>query len=264
MLRDKILSSVNLRNVSCSFCIKNLNIDEEYLFNEKQVVSSASLIKVPIMAEVLRQVKEEKLSLTQRIVVEDKQKVPYSILSLLESGNSYSLKDIITLMIIQSDNTATNILIDMAGIENINKFLKDMGLEDTILQRKMMDFNARKDGKDNFTTAADMGKIFELIYKGLMIDETYSNLMQEILKNQLYNEMTGLYMPKDVVVAHKTGDLDGINHDCGIVYLPNCNYIFSVLTWGAESNNISRRTVGEILRVVYEEFSGEGTFSINS
>jgi beta-lactamase class A len=261
MLREKILGSINLESVNCGFYIKNLNTHEVYVYNEKQVVSSASLIKVPIMAEVLRQVKEGELSLKQRIVVEENDKVPYSIVSLLEAGNSYSLKDMITLMIIQSDNTATNMLIDLAGIENVNRLLENIGLDDTALQRKMMDFVSRKEGKDNLTTAADMGRIFELIYKGFLIDDKFSNLMKDILKNQLYNEMTGLYMPKKVEIAHKTGDLGGTNHDCGIVYLDNCDYIFSILTWGAESNNISKRTVSEILRVIYEEFSGEKTYS---
>lgn len=264
MLRGKILDTINQDSVACSFYVKNLSTGEVCAYNEKHVVSSASLIKVPIMVEILRQVKAGKLSLNQRIIVEEKDKVPCSILTLLETGNSYSLKDMITLMIIQSDNTATNILIDMAGIENVNKLLRDIKLEDTILQRKMMDFNAKKEGKDNFTSAADMGKIYELIYKGLLVDESSSILMKDIMKNQLYNEMTRLYMPDDVKVAHKTGELDGINHDCGIVYLNNCNYVFSILTWGAETNNISRRTVSEILRIIYESFSGESTFTFRS
>jgi beta-lactamase class A len=255
MLREKILDSINLDAAACSFYIKNLKTGELCTYNEKQVVSSASLIKVPIMAEVIRQVRNGSLLLEQRIVVEEKDKVSGSILSLLETGNSYTLKDLITLMIIQSDNTATNILIDIAGMENVNKLLKDIRLENTLLQRKMMDFNARKEGKDNLTSAADMGRMFELIYNGLFVDETYSTLMKDILKEQLYNEMIKLYIPDYVKVAHKTGELDGINHDCGIMYLSNCNYVFSILTWDAESNNISRKTVSEILRVVYENFS---------
>lgn len=254
MLKDLILDTIDFQNMDCAFVIKNLKTGELLSHREKEVVSSASLIKIAIMGEVLRQVKEGGLSLEQRIVVYGKDKVPFSILTELSTGNSYSLKDVIILMIIQSDNTATNILIDLAGMENINKFIKNTGLNNTILMRKMMDFNARSEGRDNYTTAMDMTIILEKIYNNQLVNNEYSKLMMEILKKQLDNSMIRLFIPEETVIAHKTGSLDGIEHDTGIVLNEKCDYILSLLTWNAKSTHVSRTTIGEISRIVYDYY----------
>lgn len=252
MLIDNILNAIDFEILNCGFVVKNLSTEEVISYGEKEVVSSASLIKIPIMCEVLRQVDEGRLSLEQRIVVNEEDKVPYSILTELSSGNSYSLRDVLTLMIIQSDNTATNLLIDLAGMDNINRFIKNAGLNDTVLMRKMMDFNARAEGRDNYTTAMDMAKMLQKIYKGELVNKRYSMIMMDILKRQLDNSMLKLFIPEETVVAHKTGGLEGIEHDVGIILNDKCDYIISVLTWNSKSTYISRATIGEISRIVYE------------
>ncbi|ADK14707.1 serine hydrolase [Clostridium autoethanogenum] len=254
MLYEKILNAIDLKKLNCAFVIENLKTGEKIAYNENVVVSSASLIKIPIMMEILNQVKEGKLSLKQRITVEDDVKVPFSILNLLESGNSYTLKDVITLMIIQSDNTAANILMDLAGMDNVNNYIKDLEIKNTVLQRKMLDSKARKEGRENKTTAADMAKFFEIIYKGEKAKEFYSVIMKNILTSQLDNSVMRLNIPDDIRIAHKTGDLNGISHDAGIVYLPNVDYIFCGLTWDAVTNNFARETIGKISKIAYDYF----------
>lgn len=257
MLREEILKTIDFRKLNCAFFIKNLKTGEEFAYNENEVVPSASLIKIPIMMEALRQVDEGKLSLNQRIVVKDEVKVPYSILNLLESGNSYTLKDVMTLMIIQSDNTASNILMDIVGMDNVNRYITSLGLKNTVLQRKMMDAEARKAGRENKTTALEMAELLEIIYKGAEADDPSSLLMKKILLNQLDNSMMRLYTPDDIPIAHKTGDLDGISHDAGIVYLKNTDYIFCNLTWDAVTNNIARESIGKTSKIAYDYFVGQ-------
>lgn len=254
MLYEKILDAIDLKKLNCAFVIENLKTGEKIAYNENVVVPSASLIKIPIMMEILNQVKEGKLSLKQRITVEDDVKVPFSILNLLETGNSYTLKDVITLMIIQSDNTAANILMDLAGMDNVNNYVKSLGIKNTVLQRKMMDSQARKEGRENKTTAAEMAKFFEIIYKGERANESYSVIMKNILTSQLDNSVMRLNIPDDIRIAHKTGDLNGISHDTGIVYLPNVDYIFCGLTWDAVTNNFARETIGKISKIAYDYF----------
>lgn len=255
MLYKEILDVIDLKKLNCAFVIENLKTGEKIAYNENIVVPSASLIKIPIMMEILNQVKEGKLSLKQRITVEDDVKVPFSILNLLETGNSYTLKDIITLMIIQSDNTAANILMDTAGMDNVNSCIKNLKIKNTVLQRKMMDSQARKEGRENKTTALDMARFFEIIYKGEKDNDPYSILMKDILTSQLDNSVMRLNIPDDTVIAHKTGDLDGISHDAGIVYLPNVDYIFCGLTWDAVTNNFARETIGKVSKIVYDYFT---------
>ncbi|MDF2674226.1 MAG: putative beta-lactamase [Clostridiales bacterium] len=254
MLKKLIIDTVDFERMSCSFVIKNLSSGELLSYGENEVISSASLIKIPIMGEVLRQVSEGSLSLEQRIIVNWEDKVPFSILTELSTGNSYTLKDLITLMIIQSDNTATNILIDLVGMDSINNFICNNGLSSTVLGRKMMDFNARKEGRDNYTTAMDMANILEKIYNKELVNKDSSILMMDILKKQLDNSMIRLFIPEETVIAHKTGGLDGIEHDTGIVLSEECDYIISVLTWNADLTYISKATIGEISRIVYDYF----------
>lgn len=255
MLRKLIFDSLNIDKDNISLYIKNLENGEIVTNLGDKRVSSASLIKVPIMCEVLRQVMNGTLRLDQRLVVRSEDKVPFSILNELDAGNSYSLKDIITLMIIQSDNTATNILIDLVGMDNINSFAKRLGLKNTILQRKMLDFKAREAGLDNFTSAEDMASIYENIYRGYMLNNYLCDLMMDILKKQLDNSMIPLFLPDSAFVAHKTGELSGITHDAGIVVDNNINYIVCALTWDSDNLYESREAIGRISKIAYDYFN---------
>lgn len=254
MLDKEMLNSIDFKKLNSAFVIKNLKTGEKFVYNENELVPSASLIKIPIMMETLQQVEKKKLSLNQRIVVQDDVKVPYSILNLLESGNSYSLKDVMTLMIVQSDNTAANILIDLVGMDNVNNYIRSLGLKNTVLQRKMMDESARKEGRENKTTALDMANLLEIIYKGSKENNSYSVIMKNILMNQLDNSMMRMNIPDDTTIAHKTGDLDGISHDVAIVYLKNVDYIFCNLNWDAVSNNFARNSIGKLSKIAYDYF----------
>jgi beta-lactamase class A len=155
-------------------------------------------------------------------------------------------------MIIISDNTAANLLIDMAGMDNVNKMAEDMGLRSTKLQRRMMDSAAARAGRENLTCAVDMHHILKLIYEGKAIDEYYSCMMPDILKRQQVGGRLNLYLPDDITIAHKTGDLDRLEHDVGIVYLPGCDYIICVLTNKTITNKDGREIIGKISKAVYD------------
>lgn len=254
MLRRRILNSLDLTQAKYAFVVKNLRTGETAAYNEAVQVPSASLIKIFVMAEIMRQVRRGTLSLKHRLAVTESDKVPFSILTLLETGNTYTLRDLITLMIVQSDNTATNMLIDIAGADNINRLTAGLDLQGTALQRKMMDAAARQEGRENLTTAADMARTMELLFTGKVIDREASDYMLCILKKQLDTSMMMLDIPDDTVVAHKTGELERLDHETAIVYLRNCEYIFTVLVWEAATNNYARQVLGKVSRLVYDYF----------
>jgi len=256
MLENMIKEFLNDINANVSVVIKNLNNDELIQINPNNVFPSASTIKLVIMSELLRQVKENKLSLDQTIVLTDKMKTAGDgILKELNTGHECTLQEILVLMIIISDNMATNILIDIVGVDNVNIMAQELGLRRTRLQRKMMDSVAAKCGRDNYTSAYDMLHILELIYKGKNIDKYYSSIMLDILKKQQVSGRLNLYLPKDIVIAHKTGGLDKLEHDVGIIYLPNCEYIICVLTNQLKSNKDGREIIGKISKMVYQFFN---------
>lgn len=233
-----------------AFVFKNLNTGDIINFNENVVVPSASTIKLFIMVCALQKVKEGVLSLEQRIEIDGK----YDIESVLEKGNSYSLEELITYMIVKSDNIAANLLIDILGLEDINKYIKSLGINNTLLQRKMIDHDSNKAGKDNYTTAYDLTHFLELLYNKKVIDNDYSNMMIDIIKQQEKKYLMRYYMPEDIIVANKTGNLKGVKNDAGIVYTSKGDYIFTLLTWDSIDDKYSVEIVREVSKKAFDEF----------
>ena len=133
-------------------------------------------------------------------------------------------------MISESDNTATNMLIDRLGFACLNDNFKKIGLKDTNISRRMMDFRSRKAGKENFTTASDLAHILEKIYKKKLINKAYSQMCLDFLKKQKIKDRIPVKLPAGTLVAHKTGLEKGICHDAGIVFTPRGDFLICVLT----------------------------------
>lgn len=255
-LREKIDNIINSTEANVGVAVKTLNNQDIISINEDRIFPSASLIKLYTLAEACRQMKGNKIKLSQEILLTDEVKVGGDgILKELNSGHKFTVEELLILMIIISDNTAANIIIDLIGMENINDFIRTMGFDSTVLQRKMMDFKAAKAGKQNFTSTKDVLKFFDYLYKGILIDRESSRFMIEILKRQQVTGRLDLYLPEEIIIAHKTGDLDYLEHDAGIVYLENNHYIICVLTDNNISNKDGREIIGKISKLVYQEFS---------
>ncbi|MGV8980497.1 serine hydrolase [Clostridium sp.] len=259
MLKNIILDFMKDKNLKYSIIVKDLKSDEICSINPKEVIPSASIIKLFIMAKTFQLVKDGQLNLSDRISINKKERVPYSIIYTLDDKNTYTVRDLIILMIIQSDNTATNQLIHMIGIEKINEYINELGCKDTILKRKMMDLDSRKLGIDNYTTARDVAKLLELMNKGQLINSSCSDMMLDIMKMQLDNSMMSVNLDEKIIVAHKTGSLTNINHDAGIVYTKYKNYIFIMLTFDATCDSYARDIIGKVSKIAYEYLISEGT-----
>lgn len=255
-LKDKIMDIISSTRARVGVGIKHLNSQKEILINEEIIFPSASLIKLFILAEACNQMKSGKVALNQSLYLNNEVKVGGDgILKELNPGHEFTLMEMLTLMIILSDNTATNMIIDLLGMENINKLIYSLGFESTVLQRKMMDFKAAEEGKQNYTAVKDILKYFNSLYNGVLIDRQYSNLMIDILKKQQVKGRLDLYLPEGVVIAHKTGDLDYLEHDAGIVYLEKNPYIICVLTDNNVTNKEGREIIGKISELVYRQFT---------
>jgi len=263
MLNDILLNFLKDTKSKYSIVIKDLNSGDLCTINQFEIVPSASIIKLFIMGTTLEVVKSGNLSLKDRVILTRQEKVPYSILTLLDDENSYTLNDLILLMIIQSDNTATNKLIDILGFDVINKFITSYGFSSTILQRKMMDSESRNIGIENLCTLHDVALFLDLIYNGKLIDEDYSTLMVSFLTKQLDASMMRIYLPTDITIANKTGDLELLKHDVGIVYTAKTNYIFSTFTWEAISDKYAKDLIGNVSKITYDYFMNGGKYFEN-
>lgn len=255
MLKDLIIKEIENSRENISIILKDLTNDK-WIFkqNENRVLPSASLIKIPIMIEGFNRIEKGDFKSDENIKVKEKEKIEYSLVSDL-SISSYALIDLITLMIILSDNTATNVLIDLLGMENINSAIKKLGCKDTILNRKMLDFEAAKKGKDNFTSPMDMGNIMEKIYNRTILSFDICNNMINILEKQKFRDMIPRFISEDIKIAHKTGELKGLNHDIGIFSTNNKDYLLGVFTTDGENDYDGKETIGKIGKIIFDYLS---------
>ncbi|MEM0296557.1 MAG: serine hydrolase [Zestosphaera sp.] len=199
--------------------VEVIRTGEEIVINEDETFPAASIIKVPVLLEAFRQALEGRLSLDEQIVLREEDEVGgMGVLKELTAGLKLPFIDISTLMIIISDNVAANVVITKVGMKNANSFMKGLGLRKTLLQRKMMDFEARKRGLDNYTSPRDMADLLHKLYAKTILNEWSCEKVLDIMKKQQVNDRIPRYLPEGIPVAHKTGELAGVRHDVGIVF----------------------------------------------
>lgn len=186
-------------------------------YNADKPLVAASVIKLFIMAEAFRAIEAGEISRNQEFVKTKEMNMPScGALNYMHDGLRVTLMDLVTLMIILSDNTATNMLIDYLGMDNINAQIKAIGAEGCALNRRLFDSEASRRGVQNYITASGVGRFFRLLHEGRLVSESASREMLDILKNQRLNGKLPFFL--DCAVAHKTGEDSGITHDAGIVY----------------------------------------------
>lgn len=211
--------------------VKDLSTGEMLQWSPEDRFPAASVIKIPILVEALRQEQAGRLRLDERIPVKPEDKVGgFGILKELPSVETVSLLDLLTLMIIISDNTATNLCIARVGMDTVNETLASLGLRATVLRRKMMDMAARDRGLDNFTSAGDIGRLLELLATDQVLAPEGCARALDILTRQQVNDRLPLLLPAQVKVAHKTGELPGIRHDVGILFFDSRRVVIAALT----------------------------------
>lgn len=202
---------------------------ETFIYNSKPM-RSASMIKVFIMATVMEKAKLGELSLDETVILRGSDKVGGAgILAGYASGTALPLREVVELMITHSDNTATNIVIDRVGMSTINDYIKRQGYGDTVLRRKMMDYDAIAAGRENFSSVNDLGTFFNRLYNYECVGEEWDKIMLEFLVKQTDTDCFPAALP-DKQIAHKTGALDGLYDDGGIIYSQNGDAVLVIMT----------------------------------
>jgi beta-lactamase class A len=213
---------------------KNVQTGETLLINEKENFHAASTMKTPVLIELYRQAGIGKFSLNDSIEIKNNFKSivdgsSYSLDSADDSefelykaiGQKRSISDLAYKMIILSSNLATNMLIELVSADSIMKTMKSLGAKDIQVLRGVEDSKAFEKGLNNTTTAYDQMLLYNLLAKEKLVDTASSKEMIKILLDQRFNEIIPAKLPKEIKVAHKTGSITGVQHDAGIVYLPD-------------------------------------------
>ncbi len=197
------------------------------VYQENMVFKSASLIKTPIMLCALEDVENGLLSLDTRIPVEPCHCVGDEA-PVIQDGTDVPLSVLLEYMITYSNNSATNVLIDLLGMDKVNAFSRRIGLHDTLLCRHMLDYEAARQGRENRTSASDMLHLYTLLYKGEVLTPFMCETALPILLRQHDKELLMFANPAQKA-AHKTGGLSDIAHDAGILYGEKRTLVFAAL-----------------------------------
>ena len=224
------------------------------LYRGNETMPSASMIKVFILALAYQDIADGTLSRNETFTLTRDNVVGGSgTLQNRAYGTRVPLKELLEKMIIDSDNTATNILIDRLGMENINAYMQAHGYCSSVLRRKMMDLAALQAGRDNLTSVKDVGLLFKRLYNGTCVSPELDAEMLGIYDQQTDNDKIPARLPEGTVVAHKTGEVSDVRHDGGIVYTANGDYVLVIFT----SDYYPYDGIAALSRKIYDAYTAE-------
>lgn len=223
-------------------------------FNENTEMPAASTIKIPIMMEAFRQIKTGQLNPAEKVKLAYYQKVGGNgVLKRFSDGVSLPLIDMINLMIVISDNVASNIILHKVGFDNVNQLCEEMGYTHTRIRRCFMDIESQKQGKENTTSAKNMLTILENIDQG----GSYKGEMLSILENQEFNHKLAAYNDNDQIkIAHKTGEIPGVEHDVGLFQYNNQKVYVAILLNQLDNQVASQHAISKVGKIIMEYMIG--------
>ncbi len=266
-LKKEIESRLAIPNAHFGIAFKDLQSGDSIFINAKQSFHAASTMKTPVLAELFKQAASGKFSMEDSISIRNSFKsiVDSSDFSLdpnddselelyTRLGEKETIAKLAYEMIIRSSNLATNLLIGLAGPDNIMESLKAMGANDMKVLRGVEDNKAFQKGLNNTTTAYDLALLFEQMAEEKLVSAEASQAMIRILLDQQFNEIIPAQLPADVKVAHKTGSITGVQHDSGIVFLPDGRkYVLVLLSRFDPADEKKVITaMAEVSRLIYD------------
>jgi beta-lactamase class A len=237
-IHDRIQAAIQGFPGNVSLYAKNLETGATYALRADDPVPTASTIKLPIMVELFAEGTQGKLDWNQKLVMTDQDKVSGSgVLTELSGGDALPIRDLMHLMIVVSDNTATNLILDRIGGNAVNLRMEQLGLKQTAVMRKIMQTKVfpknanpqpegltdegRKPGNDRWGTGRscprDMALLLQKLYRGELVSKTASDEMIAVLKRQHDHNGVGRDM-NNTVIASKSGALDHLRSEVAIVY----------------------------------------------
>jgi len=255
-------------NGTMGVVIVDLTDGRAFRENADQVFAQASSIKVAILAELYRQEQESEAGTKGKATLAD----PYTvdahdivdgsaIMSGLTPGvTRVTNRDLATFMVAVSDNSATNVLIDRLGMQNVNALLDTLGLRQTRLQRKMMDVKGAAEGRENISTPKEMAALFRALYEKKVLNEALTKDFFKVLGTPKESDIPR-YIPEGVVCANKPGELEGVRNDVGIVFVPGRPFVVVVMTAYLEHERDGDDAIAKIAGAAYQYFDRVGRSS---
>jgi beta-lactamase class A len=266
-LSSRLMPLIEAHKGNVAVAVKNLKTGESFAYRADEPMTTASLIKFPVMIEAYRQAAEKTVDLNSKVTLHDADKVPGSgiLTSHFSDGATFPLRDAVHLMIVYSDNTATNLVLDVIGLGSTAATMEKMGYPNSKIHSKV--FRGRttvfpersKQFGLGSTTAAEMVRLFEALErKELVSPQACDEMRKHLLACEDKNKFTR-FLPAGTKVAFKTGDLDAAKTAAGIIECPQGPVAVCVLTSKNEDqrwiiDNAGNKLCADVARVVFEHF----------
>ena len=215
-----------------SFFFEDLKSGYVYGYNENVSMIAAGCMKLPIAVSLIKAVEDKKVDFMDRVKIQTSDKVYGTGIIHEFNEREYTVFELMVIMLIQSDNTAANKIIDIVGMEQINEDIIAMGLKNTRLNRKTNDERTAITDVENITTAYDLSKIWKHLSNGTFLNKDNGQMLIDILRRQQIKNKLALYIPDDlkIEISSKTGDKKGVENDTAYLELPKGKFIFTVLS----------------------------------
>lgn len=272
---DELRTAVNEmlagQNGTFAIAYHNLATGEELLVNADTIFHAASTMKTPVMVEVFRQAREGRFSLQDSVKIENRFKSivdssEYQLNAADDSdtaiynriGTRETIYNLTVDMIIKSSNLATNMIIQLVGAKNVMQHLKQLQIENLHVLRGVEDQKAYDLGMNNTTSASALMKLFIAIATNKAGTPEDCAEMIKILKMQEHNRVIPALLPDAVAVAHKTGNITGVEHDSGIIMLPDGKkYVLVILSKNLKDEDSAIKSMAQVSKIIYDYFVGQ-------
>ncbi len=234
--------------------------DPQSTLNAGETFPAAGLAKLPVAVEFLRRVDLGQFDLAERWDTSAEPRVGGSgVLDFLDPATQLTLGELCTLMLIVSDDTAANVLLDLVGMGEVNESLSRMKLDHTKLARRFRDFEARAARRDNVTSAGDMLALLSLAQQNMLPGARW--LREMLSAQQRFGELGAGWLPSEAQVAHMDGLLSDVAHDAGLLSGPRGTCAYCVLTAEQIDLPAARSAIGRIVRLLWNTWLDDTTAS---
>lgn len=238
-----------------AFFFEDLKSGYVYGYNENVSMTAAGCMKLPIAISLIKAVEDKKVDFMDRIKIERSDKVYGTGIIHEFNDRDYTVFELLVIMLIQSDNTAANKIIDIVGMEKINEDILSMGLKNTKLNRKTADERMKNSDIENTTSAYDLSRMWKHLYDGTFLSEEHGQMLIDILRRQQIKNKLALYIPDDlkVEISSKTGDKKGVENDTALIQLPKGTFAFTVLSQNIPNSVYGTVTLAKCGKMAWDE-----------
>jgi beta-lactamase class A len=272
-LEDRLRPLIAAHKGDVAIAVKHLGNGESFAHRADEPMPTASLIKLAVMIEAYQQAEAKRIDLKDPVTLKESDKVPGSgILTYhFSPGASFPLRDAVRLMIVYSDNTATNLVLDKIGIASTGETMESLGCPHTkiyakVFKRKESSIDLKKSERFGLgsTTANEMIRLCEGLHKGEFVGRSACDAMLDHLRACDDKDKFPRFLPPGTKIAFKTGSVDDIRTAAGILDTPSGPVALCVLTehnadQRYDPDNAGNRLCADIARAVYDHFDAPKT-----